>query len=67
MCRWDTPQNFCFAFIDDLEKQLFIKKLLKLANKNVRILIFTILDLKKKTPGDIIILHLCPKHLDNMI
>ena len=22
---WDTPQNFCLAFIDKLEKQLFIK------------------------------------------
>ena len=24
--RWGTPQNFCLAFIDELEKQLFIKK-----------------------------------------
>ena len=24
--KWDTPQNFCLAFIDELEKQLFIKK-----------------------------------------
>ena len=23
---WATPQNFCLAFIDELEKQLFIKK-----------------------------------------
>ena len=44
--RWDTPQNFCLAFINELEKQLF-KKLLKWANKNVRILIFTMLYLKK--------------------
>ena len=40
MCRrWDTPQNFCLAFIDELEKQLIIKKLMKWAKKNVRILI----------------------------
>ena len=32
MCRWGTPQNFCLAFIDEFEKQLFIKKLLKWAN-----------------------------------
>ena len=24
--RWGTPQNYCLAFIDELEKQLFIKK-----------------------------------------
>ena len=30
--RWSTPQNFFFAFIDELEKQL-LKKLLKWANK----------------------------------
>ena len=23
---WSTPQNFCLAFINELEKQLFIKK-----------------------------------------
>ena len=27
MCRrWGTTQNFCLAFIDEFEKQLFIKK-----------------------------------------
>ena len=32
--RWDTPQDFFLAFIDELEKQLFIKKnLLKWASK----------------------------------
>ena len=30
------PQNFCFVFIDELEKQLFIKKLLKWANKKCK-------------------------------
>ena len=30
--RTGTPQNFFLAFIDELVKQLFIKKLLKLAN-----------------------------------
>ena len=24
--RWATPQNFCLAFIDKLEKQLLIEK-----------------------------------------
>ena len=24
--RWGTPQNFFLAFIDEVEKQLFIKK-----------------------------------------
>ena len=32
--RWGTPQNFFLTVIDELEKQLFIKKLLKLANNN---------------------------------
>ena len=27
--RWSTPQNFFLAIIDELEKQLIIKKLLK--------------------------------------
>ena len=31
--RRGTPQNFCLTFINELEKQLFIKKLLKWANK----------------------------------
>ena len=31
-----TPQNFCLAFTDELEKQLFIKKLLKGANKKCK-------------------------------
>ena len=31
--KWGTPQNFFFAFIDELEKQIIIKKLLKWANK----------------------------------
>ena len=26
MCKkWGTPQNFCLAFIQEIEKQLFIK------------------------------------------
>ena len=28
--RWGTPQNFCLAFIDELEKQIFIKKTVEL-------------------------------------
>ena len=34
--RWGTPQKFCLAFTDELEKQLFIKKLLKWANKKCK-------------------------------
>ena len=37
MCRrWDTPQNFCLTFIDGLEKQLPIKKLMKWAKKKCK-------------------------------
>ena len=32
--RWGTPQNFCLAFIDELEKNYLLKKLLKWAKKN---------------------------------
>ena len=37
--------------------------------KNIRILIFIMLYLKKqgKTSGDIIIVHMCTKNFDNMI
>ena len=70
-----TPQNFCFTFTDELEIQLIIKKLFEWANKKclvlIRILIFTLLDFSKntytKTPGGIIILHLCTKKFDDMI
>ena len=31
--RWGTPQNFFLTFINELEKQIIIKKLLKWANK----------------------------------
>ena len=34
--RCGTPQNYCLAFIDELEKQLLIKKLLKWANKKYK-------------------------------
>ena len=33
MKKWGTPQNFFLAFIDKLEKQIIIKKLLKWATK----------------------------------
>ena len=37
MQRWGTPQNFCFTFIDEFEKQLFIKKNpVKWANKKFK-------------------------------
>ena len=67
MQKGGTPQNFCLAFIDELEKQLFIKKTIEVGPiKNVRILIFAMLHFLKKyrkTPGGIIILHMCTKIL----
>ena len=33
MYRWGTPQNFFLAFMDELEKQIVIKKLLNWASK----------------------------------
>ena len=37
MCRrWGTPQNFCLAFIDEFQKQLLIKKLMKWAKKKLK-------------------------------
>ena len=50
--RWGTPQNFCLSFIDELEKQLFIKKLLKWANKkckNLNIYNVVLKKIKKNT------------------
>ena len=44
-----ASQNFFLAFVDELDKKLFIKKLLKWDNKNVRILIFANVVFKKKT------------------
>ena len=51
--RWDTTQNFFLAFTDVLEKQIFIKNLFSM--------------LQEKKLGDIIILHLCTKNLNDMI
>ena len=69
--RWGMPQNLFLVFINEIEKQLFIKKSCWSGPiKKVRILIFTMLYFLKKyrkTPGDIIILHLCTKNLDYMI
>ena len=69
--RWGTPQNFCLTFIDEFEKQLFIKKNpVKWANKkfkNLNIYNAAFKKKKRKTPSDIIILHLCTKNLDDMI
>ena len=44
-CEGGTPQNFCLAFIDEIEKHFFTKK----------------------TVGDIIILLLYTRNLDDMI
>ena len=55
MCRrWDTPQTFCLAFIDELENQLLIKKPMKWAKKkcknfNINVAFF----LKRKTQSEI--------------
>ena len=69
--RWYTPQNFFLAFIDELEKQLLIKKTVDVNKKQQKQKnIFTMLHFlkkKKKTPGDIIILHQCIKNLNVMI
>ena len=70
--RWGTPQNFCSVFIDELEKQLFIKKNCWSGSiKNIGILIFPEIKTNnkkiKKTPGDIIILYLCTNNLHDMI
>ena len=68
---WGTSQNFFLEFTDELEKQIFIKKLLKWANrKQNNFNIYNVAFFKKrqrKTPGDIIILHLCTKNLNDMI
>ena len=69
MKKVDTLQNFFLAFTDECEKQMFMKKLLKWANKkqnnfNNYNVAFKKKKIKKNT-GDIIILHLCNKNLDD--
>ena len=57
--RWGTPQNFFLAFIDELEKQIIIKKTVEVGQQKQIILIFIMLHLKKNKlkipPVDIII------------
>ena len=69
--RWGTTQNFFLVFADEFEKQIFItKNYWSGPIKNKIILIFTKLPFfffLRNPPGDIIILHLCTKHLDDMI
>ena len=48
--RWDTPQNFLLAFIDELSKTWKIRILKKW----------------KHIAGDVIILHLCTKNHNHM-
>ena len=36
MNRLGTPQNFCLTFIDELENNCLLKKLLKWANKKYK-------------------------------
>ena len=59
--RWHTPQNFFLVFIDELEKQLFIKK-----HKIFNIYNIVIFLKNKKMPGNITV-HLCNKNLDDLI
>ena len=62
--------KICLAFIDKLENIYLLKKLLKWANKpckNFNIYNVVFKKKQRKTPGDIIILHLCTKNLDDMI
>ena len=67
--RWGTTQNFFLVFVDEFEKQIFItKNYWSGPIKNKIILIFTkLLFFLRNPPGDIIILHLCTKNLDDMI
>ena len=68
--RRSIPQNFCLALIDKLENTYLLKKLLKWANKpckNFNIYNVAFKKKQRKTPGGIIILHLCTKNLDDMI
>ena len=70
MRRWGTPQNFYLVFIDELGKQLFIKKTVEVAIKCKNFNIYYVFKNKKnkqRRPGNIIILHLCTKNLDDMI
>ena len=34
--RWETSRNFCLPFIDELEKNYLLKKLLKWPNKKCK-------------------------------
>ena len=36
MWTWGTPQKFFLVFINELEKQIIIEKLLKWANKKTK-------------------------------
>ena len=62
MRRWDKPQNFCLAFIDELEKLL--KKLLKWANKkcknfNIYNVVFFVKKKNKEKHLKISLFHTC--------
>ena len=34
--RWGTPQNFFMAFIDELEKQVIIKKTVEVGQQKIK-------------------------------
>ena len=34
--KWVTPIHFCLAFIDELEKQLFIKKTVEVGQQKIK-------------------------------
>ena len=62
-------QNFCLRFIDKLEKPPFVQKTFKVDQENYKNfnIYNVVFFLKRRTLGDIIILHLCSKDLDDMI
>ena len=80
--RWGTPQYFCLSFINEIERQLFIKKNCWSFWSHFRV-IFVILAMfcpftslanvkikiwkKYKTPGDITLLHMRTINEDHMM
>ena len=63
--RWGTPPHFFLAFIDKLEEQIIIKKMLKWANKKKIILIFRMLHFLKKIKKNTCRYHY--QNIDDMI
>ena len=66
-----TSESVWYLLINLKDNYLFIKTVevtyKKCKNFNIYNVVFLFKKLKLKTPGDIIILHLCTKNLDDMI